>query len=74
MWPPTLASTVAVSFFVEGYISGQHNLVDMGAKMSVLPPSCIDIRQKQAASPLHAGNDFTRSTFGRGSLTLGVGL
>ncbi len=49
-------------------------LVDIGAAVSVVPPSAIDRKHRQLDFNLQAANGSSISTYGRKSLTLDLGL
>ena len=49
-------------------------LVDTGAEVSVIPPSCSERCHPQDGLALRAVNDSTIATFGTRSITLDLGL
>ncbi len=61
-------------FFVTDRQTGTRFLVDTGAEVSVIPPSRMERKRKQADQTLQAANNTVIATYGTRSLTLDFGL
>ena len=61
-------------FYVSDRSSGIRFLVDTGAEVSVIPPTCTDRRNQQGHFSLQAVNNTNIATYGARSLSLDLGL
>ena len=61
-------------FHVNDKATGTRFLVDTGAEVSVIPPSCTDRKHLQGNFTLQAVNNTAIATYGTRSLTLDLGL
>ena len=68
---PSISSRL---FYVTDSSTGLKFLIDTGAEVSVIPPSCADRQRQQDGLTLLAANNSVIATFGKRSLTLNLGL
>ena len=61
-------------FYISDRSSGLRFLIDTGAEVSVIPPSCTDRLTQPDSLVLQAANNTSIATFGKRSLTLDLGL
>ena len=61
-------------FYITDRLTNTRYLVDTGAEVSVIPPSCSERCHPQDGLALRAANDSTIATFGTRSITLDLGL
>lgn len=61
-------------FYIQDHFTSRRFLVDMGAEVSIIPPSCADRISHKGTPSLQAANGSDVMTFGVKSLTLDLGL
>ena len=61
-------------FYVTDRSNGFRFLVDIGAEVSVIPPTPTDRRHRQDKLNLQAVNDTPIATYGNRLLTINIGL